>query len=117
MTTCQVLRCQEQATAIHIVFPEPVLEAAVCTTHKAKMEAGEPWSIPGEAGGVIHMGTDIPSKLVTWTASTQAGSQKGFTLNMELDANGQPRSQSIWVSATEAQELLNYLSMFWSPRD
>jgi hypothetical protein len=116
MTTCQVLRCQEQGTAVYAVFDEPLLEALVCARHKEKMDAGEPWSIPDDPG-VIHMGTDIAPKLVTWTATDQAGSPSGFTLNMELDADGQPRSQSIWVSETEAQELLKYLQMFWSPRD
>lgn len=79
----------------------------MCSAHKEKLNAGEPWTFP--APGLIYMGSDIAPKLVTWTATDQAGSERGFTLNMELDAAGQPRSQSIWISNEEAKELLFYL--------
>ncbi|MGA9223606.1 MAG: hypothetical protein WBZ57_20640 [Pseudomonas graminis] len=107
MTTCEVLRCQETATTTHLVVPELSLKSLVCATHKEKMEAGEPWTLADV--NVIHMGADIAPRLVTFKASVQGGTE-GFTLQMELDAAGQPRSQSIFITDDMAKDLLFYLN-------
>lgn len=83
------------------------MEAAVCSSHKDMMEAGEPWSLA--APGVVQMGMDIPPKLVSLRASDEPGSEQGFTLTMDLDAAGQPRTQSVWVSDAKAKDLLDLM--------
>jgi hypothetical protein len=88
------------------------METAVCEAHRGQLEAGAPFTTAPEPG-VIYMGEDLAPSLITWSTRETISHEEGFTLEMELDANGQPRSQSIWISEERAKELRDHLDMFW----
>lgn len=113
MTTCEVLRCQEAATTTHLVVPVLSMNSPVCAAHKAKIDAGEPWALDDH--NVIHMDADIAPRLTTFKTSERGGT-KGFTLQMELEAAGQPRSQSVFITDDMAKELLFYLNLRVGPQ-
>lgn len=86
MTTCSVLHCQEDGTAVLQSPKLGAFEALVCPTHKAAADNGAPWLTDKDSRKLL-MGTDVPPGLGKWTLVESEGT--GAVLTIETDRAGE----------------------------
>jgi hypothetical protein len=108
MNTCKVLRCQNQPAAIFVLLEQPLLQAAVCPEHNTRLVNGENWMLDAESG--VLMGSDIPPTVVEYTLSSLLTGEQGVMLNLELQTQAGPRSQALWLSTKDADQLGDLLT-------
>lgn len=86
MTTCSVLRCQKDGTAVLQSPKLDAFEALVCPAHKAAADNGAPW-LTEKDGSKLLMGNDVPAGLGKWTLEEREGT--GAVLTIETDRAGE----------------------------
>ena len=86
MTTCSVLHCQEDGTAVLQSPKMDAFEALVCPNHKAEADNGAPWLTEKDSRKLL-MGNDVPPGLGEWTLEEMEGT--GAVLTIETDRAGE----------------------------
>lgn len=86
MTTCSVLHCQEDGTAVLQSHKLDAFEALVCPAHKAAADNGAPWLTEKDSRKLL-MGNDVPPGLGKWTLVESEGT--GAVLTIETDREGE----------------------------
>jgi hypothetical protein len=81
--SCSVKGCDEAASEGFVLQAAPLLEAVVCTFHKAALMAGEAWALEDGFGAVL-MGEDLALDLISWSETRTVGNDV-ITLHLGRD--------------------------------
>ncbi|WP_427175254.1 hypothetical protein [Arthrobacter sp. 92] len=83
----------------------PLMEAAVCADHRAKLESGAPWDLDG-VKNELRMESSLPPVVTGFEISSSMG--PGVTMKLDLEGYEQP--VQVWITREHLSKLVKSFS-------